>query len=88
MSRLAVCEPIACKEASLFEAYALLCPPTSTCYKLLEIERTGQSASGVGFSAGWGRSVSVLFFGRLVRLGRSNVDAAHSAFFEAVNTLL
>ena len=58
MSRLAVCEPIACKEANLFEAYALLCPPTSTFYKLLEIERAWL-ASFCSRVSSWPRGVLV-----------------------------
>jgi hypothetical protein len=43
----------------------------------------------VRFSAGsvCGGSTS-LFFWRFVRLGETDVDAAHGAFFEAVNALL
>ena len=36
--------------------------------------------------SGYGGSTS-LFFWRLIGLGRSDVDAAHGAFFELVNAL-
>jgi hypothetical protein len=39
MYLLAVAEPIACKEARLIDVSSCPCPPPSTFYKLLEIER-------------------------------------------------
>ena len=32
---LSVTDPIACKDTSLLEAFSCLCPPPTTCYKLL-----------------------------------------------------
>jgi transposase len=43
---LAVFELIACKEARFTIASSSPCTPTSTCYKLLEIERLGIAKAG------------------------------------------
>ena len=42
MYLLSVAGLIACKDANLFEAFSCSWTPSSTFYKLLEIERNGQ----------------------------------------------
>ena len=43
---LSISEPIACKDANLFEAFSCPWTPLSTFYKLLEIERIERTAFG------------------------------------------
>jgi hypothetical protein len=45
VSPLAAAGLIACKDASLFDAFSCPWPPSSIFYKLLEIERPDESSS-------------------------------------------